>query len=81
MGYRERDDTTPKSVLEKFNYFDGETNGKNLLTEELKSLAALEARELAYQKVVSIPQRLLLLAHHGGADENEAGSSEQASGD
>ncbi|KAH7345413.1 hypothetical protein B0J17DRAFT_624578 [Rhizoctonia solani] len=55
MGYRERDDTTPKSVLEKFNYFDGETNGKNLLTEELKSLVALETRELADQKVVSIP--------------------------
>ncbi|CAE6476630.1 unnamed protein product [Rhizoctonia solani] len=78
MGYRERDKTTPKSVLEKFNYFDGETNGKNLLAEELKSLAALEAKEPTDQAVVSIPQRLLLLARHGGANENEAGSSRRA---
>ncbi|EUC61997.1 hypothetical protein RSOL_411880 [Rhizoctonia solani AG-3 Rhs1AP] len=74
MRYREEDKSSPKAVLEKFNYFDGETNGAGLLTEELKSLAALEAKEPA-QTVVSIPQRLLLLARHETSG-SEQGSSE-----
>ncbi|CCO35764.1 hypothetical protein BN14_09884 [Rhizoctonia solani AG-1 IB] len=77
MGYRESDKETPKSVLAKFRYFDGETDGRSLLREELKALVALEARETAGAELC-VPQRLLLLAWHG-VRTDEQGLSEQAS--
>ncbi|CCO34710.1 hypothetical protein BN14_08817 [Rhizoctonia solani AG-1 IB] len=77
MGYRESDKETPKSVLAKFRYFDGETDGRSLLREELKALVALEAKEAAGTEMC-IPQRLLLLARHE-ARTDEQGLSEQAS--
>ncbi|CCO36111.1 hypothetical protein BN14_10235 [Rhizoctonia solani AG-1 IB] len=77
MGYRESDKETPKSVLAKFRYFDGETDGRSLLSEELKALVALVAKEAAGAEVC-IPQRLLLLARHG-VRTGEQGLSEQAS--
>ncbi|CAE6344485.1 unnamed protein product [Rhizoctonia solani] len=73
MRYQESDKESPKSVLAKFNYFDGETNGRALLIGELKSLATLEAKEAAGPEVC-IPQRLLLLARHG-ASADEPGPS------
>ncbi|CUA68581.1 hypothetical protein RSOLAG22IIIB_07958 [Rhizoctonia solani] len=76
MRYNEADKSGPRAVLEKFHYFDGETNGASLLAQELKSLATLEAKESVDQAAVSVSQRLLLLARHGGASETEQGSSQ-----
>ncbi|KAF8679868.1 hypothetical protein RHS04_04806 [Rhizoctonia solani] len=75
MRYREQDKESPKSVLAKFQYFDGETNGRALLAEELKLLAELEAREPASPEVC-IPQRMLLLARQGDGG-SEPGPSNQ----
>ncbi|CAE7150360.1 unnamed protein product [Rhizoctonia solani] len=83
MLYREADKSSPKAVLEKFSYFEGENNGASLLAEELKLLATLEAKEPTDQTVISIPQRLLLLARHemeGEGGSSEEGSSEQVAG-
>ncbi|KAG8685025.1 hypothetical protein FRC11_011231 [Ceratobasidium sp. 423] len=76
MRYKESDKATPKSVLAKFNYFAEETNGQALLARELKTLAELEGKEPSGQAVVSIPQRLLLLARQDGASGDESGSGE-----
>ncbi|CAE6415814.1 unnamed protein product [Rhizoctonia solani] len=75
IRYNEYDKETPESVLEKFNYFDGETNGKALLTQEFKTLSELEAKEPSGQAVVPIPQRLLLLARQDGVSGGGEGSS------
>ncbi|CAE6425075.1 unnamed protein product [Rhizoctonia solani] len=80
MRYGERDTTTPKSVLEKFHYFDGVNNSGSLLTRELDSLTVLEAKEPTDQTEVCMPQRWLLLARHGGVNENEPGTSGQVGG-
>ncbi|KAJ1311865.1 hypothetical protein OPQ81_010325 [Rhizoctonia solani] len=80
MRYGERDRATPKSVLDKFNYFAGETDGLTPLARELKRLTELEAKEPSSQAVVSIPQRLLLLARQDGASDSTSGKNESVGG-
>jgi hypothetical protein len=63
MHYKEADRETPKSVLAKFQFFQGESDGQNVLNQELAKLAELE-QELGDGEgsEACIPQRLLLLA-------------------
>jgi hypothetical protein len=63
MYYKESDRETPKSVLSKFQLFQGESDGQSILKQEFVRLAELE-KELGSEEgaEVCVPQRLLLLA-------------------
>ncbi|KAG9100983.1 hypothetical protein FS749_011263 [Ceratobasidium sp. UAMH 11750] len=64
MYFQEDDTETPMSTLGKFQLFQGESDGKAVLKQELAKLAELEkeAGDSEDQAEVCIPQRLLLLA-------------------
>ncbi|KAG8729177.1 hypothetical protein FRC10_004194 [Ceratobasidium sp. 414] len=66
MYFMEDDKETPKSTLAKFQFFQGENDGKGVSKQELAELAKLE-KEMGgdgyeYEYGVCVPQRLLLLA-------------------
>jgi hypothetical protein len=77
LHYKEYDKDSPKSLLEKFQYFEGENNGKDDVTRELAILTKLEPKKAQENKdeVVCVPQRLLLLARNEG-DEDASGEQE-----
>lgn len=78
LCYEESDDDTLKSASKKFQFFQGEDDGKSALAPELAELATLEKDEPPLPEFYSmpeegvelcIPQRLLLLARQ--AEESE----------
>ena len=73
LSYNEADRTTAKSAVEKFQFFQGESDGKSALTQELARLAASEKAEpvaaegeAGSKAEICIPQRMLLLARQEG---------------
>jgi hypothetical protein len=78
MHHKESDKETPKSVLSKFQFFQGENDGQAILKQELVRLAALE-KELGSEDggEVCVPQRLLLLARQ----EETAANGESSKGE
>ncbi|KAG8730063.1 hypothetical protein FRC10_003166 [Ceratobasidium sp. 414] len=81
MRFQEDDTETPKSTLAKFQLFQGESDGRGVLKQELVKLAKLEkeANQGEDGDGICIPQRLLLLAQqdadagsgHGEKSEEE----------
>ncbi|KAF8597266.1 hypothetical protein BDV93DRAFT_610504 [Ceratobasidium sp. AG-I] len=77
LSYNEADRTTAKSAVEKFQFFQGESDGKSALTPELARLANLEKAdpvatggETEEKFEVCIPQRMLLLARQEGKSDD-----------
>jgi hypothetical protein len=68
MHYHEVDTDTALDLKERFDYFQGEKMGVRILTQERALLTRLEAEYDKEHKgeEVCVPQRLLLLARHGG---------------
>ncbi|KAG9123554.1 hypothetical protein FRC07_014774, partial [Ceratobasidium sp. 392] len=70
MGFGEDDTETPKSTLAKFQFFQGENDGKAMLKDEFAKLDELEKE--AGDDEECVPQRLLFLAQ-----EDDAGQSDE----
>lgn len=79
LCYEESDDETLNSAAKKFQFFQGEDDGKSALDSELAELATLEKDEPALPEFHSepeegvefcIPQRLLLLARQAEASDD-----------
>ncbi|KAG8678525.1 hypothetical protein FRC08_017696 [Ceratobasidium sp. 394] len=68
LNFLEDDTETPKSTLAKFQFFQGESDGKDVLKQEFAKLAELEKEDRAeddwhyYDYEVCIPRALLKLA-------------------
>ncbi|KAG9093047.1 hypothetical protein FRC06_011690 [Ceratobasidium sp. 370] len=64
LYFLEDDEATPKSTLAKFQFFQGESDGRGVLKQELANLVKLEkeAGEGEDEYEVCVPQRILLLA-------------------
>ncbi|KAG8791611.1 hypothetical protein FRC12_008673 [Ceratobasidium sp. 428] len=60
MSFNEDDTDAPKSALAKFQFFQGENDGKDLLKQELEKLGQLE--DELDEDMDCVPERLLLLA-------------------
>ncbi|KAG9105556.1 hypothetical protein FRC07_009195 [Ceratobasidium sp. 392] len=67
MGFNEDDTDTPKSTLAKFQFFEGENDGKAMLKEEFAKLGELE--EKTGDDEASAPRRFLALAKEEGDTE------------
>ncbi|CAE6405949.1 unnamed protein product [Rhizoctonia solani] len=68
--HRELDTEAGEHLQHKFDYYQGEKNGKGMFAQERKRLTELEKVEKEHDKLdktreVCVPERLLLLARHG----------------